>query len=59
MLNTSSLLKFVVMQGTFLVRPSLSRDGCIVVSTVANEGGVKHLILEEDQLQERDLEVQR
>lgn len=43
--------------GTFLIRPSISLTGCMVVSTVADHGGVKHLCLDSRQLFSRPLEV--
>ncbi|DBA73472.1 TPA: hypothetical protein ACH3X1_011499 [Trebouxia sp. C0004] len=43
--------------GTFLIRPSISLTGCMVVSTVAENGSVKHLCLDSKQLYSRALEV--
>ena len=59
---TSSLLHAdlsgcALMQGTFLIRPSISLTGCMVVSTVAENGSVKHLCLDSKQLYSRALEV--
>ena len=45
------------VQGTFLIRPSISLTGCMVVSTVAENGSVKHLCLDSKQLYSRALEV--
>ncbi|KAL0043372.1 hypothetical protein WJX79_002939 [Trebouxia sp. C0005] len=45
------------MPGTFLIRPSISLTGCMVVSTVAENGSVKHLCLDSKQLYSRALEV--
>ena len=41
----------------FLIRPSISLTGCMVVSTVAENGSVKHLCLDSKQLYSRALEV--
>ncbi len=46
-----------LVQGTFLIRPSISLTGCMVVSTVAENGSVKHLCLDSKQLYSRALEV--
>ena len=43
-------------QGTFLVRPSLSLAGAMVLSVVVN-GAVKHMALDGNQLDTRSLEV--
>jgi len=45
------------VQGTFLIRPSISLTGCMVVSTVAENGSLKHLCLDSKQLYSRALEV--
>lgn len=52
-----ALTKDVTVQKTFLVRLSLSLPGCVVVSTVASNGRVKHLCMSERQLRNRRLEV--
>jgi hypothetical protein len=44
------------LQGTFLVRPSLSLAGAMVLSVVVN-GAVKHMALDGNQLDTRSLEV--
>ena len=44
------------MQGTFLVRPSLSLAGAMVLSVVV-DGIVKHMALDGNQLDTRSLEV--
>ena len=44
------------VQGTFLVRPSLSLAGAMVLSVVV-EGTVKHMALDGNQLDTRSLEV--
>lgn len=43
-------------QGTFLVRPSLSLAGAMVLSVVV-DGAVKHMALDGNQLDTRSLEV--
>ena len=45
-----------MLQGTFLVRPSLSLAGAMVLSVVV-EGAVKHMALDGNQLDTRSLEV--
>jgi len=57
--HISSLLyaDCALVQGTFLIRPSISLTGCMVVSTVAENGSVKHLCLDSKQLYSRALEV--
>ena len=45
-----------MMQGTFLVRPSLSLAGAMVLSVVV-DGVVKHMALDGNQLDTRSLEV--
>ncbi len=44
------------VQGTFLVRPSLSLAGAMVLSVVV-EGVIKHMALDGNQLDTRSLEV--
>ena len=44
------------MQGTFLVRPSLSLAGTMVLSVVV-DGVVKHMALDGNQLDTRSLEA--
>lgn len=46
----------VYLQGTFLVRPSLSLTGCLVISAVVG-GSVKHMALDQQQLCTRSLDV--
>ena len=43
-------------QGSFLVRPSLSLTGCLVISAVVG-GSVKHMALDQQQLCIRSLDV--
>lgn len=47
----------VFVQGTFLVRPSMSLAGTMVISAVT-DGRVKHMALDGNQLDSRSLEVQ-
>ena len=47
---------WALLQGTFLVRPSLSLAGAMVLSVVV-EGAVKHMALDGNQLDTRSLEV--
>ena len=56
-LPSADLSVCALVQGTFLIRPSISLTGCMVVSTVAENGSVKHLCLDSKQLYSRPLEV--
>ena len=47
----------VLLQGTFLIRPSISLTGCMVVSIVSPNGSVKHMCLDSKQLYAQPLEV--
>ena len=53
---THVLIKVWRVQGTFLVRPSLSLAGAMVLSVVVS-GVVKHMALDGNQLDTRSLEV--
>ena len=55
-LSTQSPMLAVSMQGSFLVRPSLSLTGCLVISAVVG-GSVKHMALDQQQLCTRSLDV--
>ncbi len=57
MLRSAHMLSKVLrVQGTFLVRPSLSLAGAMVLSVVVG-GVVKHMALDGNQLDTRSLEV--
>ena len=53
---THMLIKVWRVQGTFLVRPSLSLAGAMVLSVVVS-GVVKHMALDGNHLDTRSLEV--